>query len=110
MHRVDWTRDAKKDRDIAIKNGLRAEVAEALEIVRQNPRDPNPPKHHYEELKGKLKGIHTRRLDYANRLAYQILPNSENDKDPKTGEIYDGIVKVISMWGHFPEKPAHGHA
>jgi Txe/YoeB family toxin of Txe-Axe toxin-antitoxin module len=102
MYRVDWTRDAKKDRDIAIKNGLGAEVAKMLETVRQNPRDPNPPEHRYEELKGKLKGIHTRRLDYTNRFAYQILQNNGNDKNPETGEIYEGIVKVICMWGHFP--------
>jgi hypothetical protein len=40
MYRVDWTRDAKKDRDIAIKNGLGAEVAKALETVRLNHTTP----------------------------------------------------------------------
>jgi len=102
MYRVDWTREAKKDRETAIKNGYAAEVVKALNVVRQNPRDPNPSEHCYEELKGNFKGIHTRRLNRKNRFAYQILNNNEKDTDPETGEEYEGIVKIISMWGHFP--------
>jgi len=77
MYRVDWTREAKKDREIAIKNGYAAEVVRALNVVRLNPFDPNPPEHCYEELKGRFKGIHTRRLNRKNRFAYQILNNDE---------------------------------
>jgi len=59
--------------------------------------------HCYEELKGRLKGIHTRRrLNRKNRFAYQILSNAEKDTNPETGEEYEGIVKVINIWGHYP--------
>jgi Txe/YoeB family toxin of Txe-Axe toxin-antitoxin module len=54
-----------------------------------------------EELKGNLKGIHTRRLNLPNRFAYAVLENTEKLKD-ENGAEYKGIVNVLTMWGHYP--------
>jgi addiction module RelE/StbE family toxin len=104
MFRLDWTRQAKKDYAIAVKSGYGDELTEMFKVVSKNPYDPKPPKHRYEELTGNLKGIHTRHLDHTNRFAYHIVNNDDNDADPETGEEYEGIVKIINMWGHFPPK------
>jgi Txe/YoeB family toxin of Txe-Axe toxin-antitoxin module len=103
MYRVDWTRQAKKDYNIAVKNGYRAMLAEMLSTVERNPYEPTPG-HCYEELKGNLKGIHTRQLNHTNRFAYHVLSNDEKDTHPETGEEYEGVVKIINMWGHYPPK------
>jgi Txe/YoeB family toxin of Txe-Axe toxin-antitoxin module len=66
-------------------------------------RDPfeDTPGHHYEELKDNLKGKHTRRLNLQNRFAYEVLENTDKLKDDN-GVEYDGIVRVLTMWGHYP--------
>ena len=53
-------------------------------------------------LKHDLKGACSRRINRQHRFVYEVLPNSEELKDPD-GELYEGIIKVISMWTHYHE-------
>jgi Txe/YoeB family toxin of Txe-Axe toxin-antitoxin module len=41
-----------------------------------------------------------RRLNQQHRFVYEVLPNDDGLRHPETGELYDGIVFVVSMWGH----------
>ncbi|GBU21492.1 hypothetical protein R80B4_01385 [Fibrobacteres bacterium R8-0-B4] len=100
MYDVDWTRQAKKDYDIAKKNGFARKLSEIFSVVERDPYEDTPG-HHYEALLDNLKGIHTRRLNIHNRFVYEILPNTEKRKD-EYGIEYEGIVNVLIMWGHFP--------
>jgi len=100
MYDVDWTRQAKKDYDIAKNNGFARKLSEMLSVVERDPYEDTPG-HHYEALTDNLKGIHTRRLNRQNRFVYEVLPNTEMRKD-EYGIEYDGIVNVLIMWGHFP--------
>jgi Txe/YoeB family toxin of toxin-antitoxin system len=54
----------------------------------------------YEKLNGDMKGLYSRRINKKHRLVYDVLPNAENLTD-ENGELYKGIVKVISMWTHY---------
>lgn len=103
MYKLKQAKKAKKDYEHAARRGFAKLLSEFFDTVENDPYEDTPG-HFYEELKGNLKGIHTRRLDYHNRFAYQILPNDDNLTHPETGEVYEGIVKIINMWGHFPPK------
>jgi len=103
MYKDIYTQHAKKDAKVARRNGFKDKVDDMIKVVRRDPYEDTP-SHFYEELKGNLKGVHTRRLDYSNRFAYQVLPNVDKETHPKTGEVYEGIVKVINIWGHYPPK------
>jgi len=100
MYDVDWTRQAKKDHAIVKKNGFASKLAEFLNVVERDPYEDTPG-HHYEELKSNLKGIHTRRFNRPNRFTYEVVENTEKRKD-HNGVEYDGIVRVLALWGHYP--------
>lgn len=99
MYNVKWGRQAKKDYVIAERNGYADKVAEMLSVICDDPFDPNPPEHQFEELKGALKGTYSRRIDYNNRFTYKVFENDENLLD-KHGMPYEGIVRILTMWGH----------
>ena len=63
-------------------------------------KDPFEVSQSFEKLKGDLQGLYSRRLNRQHRFVYQVFPNTDGVKD-KTGVLYDGIVKVISMWTHY---------
>jgi len=99
MYKVNWARQAKKDYAIALKNGYEVKVVEILNTLREKPLAPEPPNHCFEPLKGNLKGMYSRRMDYSNRFVYSVFPNVDGLKN-KNGDIYEGIVLIDSMWGH----------
>jgi len=97
MHDVQWTNRAEKDYAKIKRFGLTSKVAEIMRTVRQNPYEPT---HKFEKLVGNINDTYSRRIDYHNRFVYEIFSNIGNTKDHK-GEPYEGIVKVVSMWGHY---------
>jgi len=100
MYRDEYTRQAKKDARIVRQNGFKDKADEIIKIIRRNPYEDTPG-HFFEELKGNLKGRYSRRLNYHNRFTYEVLDNTEKQKDDN-GVEYEGIVNVLTMWGHYP--------
>ncbi len=84
-YKLVFTRRAQKDAKKISKSGLRSNVENILDILRENPYNKPP---HYEKLVGDLEGAYSRRINIQHRLVYQVY---ENEK----------IVKVIRMWTHY---------
>ncbi len=84
-YKLVFTRRAQKDVKKISKSGLRSNVENILDILRENPYNKPP---HYEKLVGDLEGAYSRRINIQHRLVYQVY---ENEK----------IVKVIRMWTHY---------
>lgn len=84
-YKLVFTKQAQKDAKKISKSGLRSNVENILDILRENPyKKPQ----HYEKLVGDLEGAYSRRINIQHRLVYQVY---ENEK----------IVKVIRMWTHY---------
>ena len=98
MYDVRFTKQAVKDSVNIERSGLKSKVLEMVGTVREDPFEPSQS---FEELKGDLKGVYTRRINIRHRFVYEVLPNDENAVDPNSNEPYDGIVKVISIWTHY---------
>jgi Txe/YoeB family toxin of toxin-antitoxin system len=96
MYDIDWTKKAEKDYEIAKRAGFSPKIAEILNTVRDNPFKPTQG---FEKLVGNLKDNYSRKISRHHRFVYDIQPNTEKLKG-KDGKLFDGIVKIISMWGH----------
>jgi len=81
------------------RTGHKDTVAEMMGIVEENPFEPTPG-HRLEKLVGYPRDTYSRRITGFHRFIYEVLPNTEKLINAKTGEIYKGIVKIVSMWGH----------
>jgi toxin YoeB len=98
MYRPDWTKQAKRDYEDIKRARLEPKFKEILKVLCRDPYEPTVG-HRFEKLVGYPKETYSRRLNSQHRFIYEVLPNTENDKD-RYGNPYQGIVKVISMWGH----------
>jgi len=98
IYKIENSKSAKKQAEFVKQNGLSEQVLEIRETVRINPFEKSQG---FEELKGKHKGIYTRRINKQHRFVYAILPNTDNLK-AQNGEVYEGIIRVVGLWGHFP--------
>jgi len=78
---------------------LKSQTAEIIKTVRNTPYEKSQ---YFEVLKHDLKGACSRRITRQHRFVYEVLPNTENLKT-ENGELYQGIIKVISMWTHYHE-------
>jgi Txe/YoeB family toxin of toxin-antitoxin system len=96
MYKDEMTKRAVKDAVNIERAGLKPKAAEIIRTVRKDPFDPSQ---QFEKLVG-LKDTYSRRINYHHRFVYEVLPNTENLKDVN-GEPYEGIVKVVRMWGHY---------
>jgi Txe/YoeB family toxin of toxin-antitoxin system len=106
MYRATFTKLAQKDAKVAKKNGYRDRINELTETVERDPFKPATG-HCFERLKGYNPPIYTRRINRRHRFVYTIEPNTGNEIDAN-GKLYEGIVVVHRLWGHFPEKTANG--
>jgi len=97
MYSVEMSNQAEKDYENVLRGGLSKKLSEILRTVEEAPYRPTQ---QFERLTNNLKGLYSRRLNLHNRFVYEVLPNDEGLKHPETGEPYEGIVYVISMWGH----------
>lgn len=89
MHGDAWTivftKQAIKERDLAVQGGFRNKLKILTEILSRNPLEPYPP---YEKLQGDLAGLYSRRINQQHRLVYQVLEDQR-------------IVKIVSCWTHY---------
>jgi len=97
MYKIEFTRQAMKDGAQVKSSGLKTKADEILRTVQKNPYEESQG---FEHLKYDLSGSCSRRINRQNRIVYEVLPNNEGLKD-ENGEIYEGIVKIISMWTHY---------
>jgi len=95
---VDQTNQSKKDEESARRAGQGAMFSEIMNVLARDPLEPTPG-HYFERLRGNLKGVYSRRIDYHNRFIYTIHDNLDGAKD-KEGCLYDGIVRIHRAWGH----------
>jgi Txe/YoeB family toxin of toxin-antitoxin system len=87
---------AVKDAVNVERAGLKPKIAEIIRTIREDPFEPSQ---QFEKLTN-LKNTYSRRINYFHRFVYEVLPNTEKLKDVN-GEPYEGIVKIIRMWGHY---------
>lgn len=89
MWQVVFTKRAAKDVKKLSSAHLDGKAKALLAIIEQDPfrRPPG-----YEELKGNLGGLISRRINIKHRLVYQVIPAEDGE---------GGTVKVLSMWSHY---------
>jgi len=97
VYDVRFTKVAAKDYDLLGNAGLHVKRDELIDIVKENPFQSPPP---YKALKGDKKGAYSHRINKKHRFVYAVLPNEDNAKN-EDGELYKGIVKIITMWTHY---------
>jgi Txe/YoeB family toxin of toxin-antitoxin system len=76
-----YTKAAQKDAEKLSQSGLKDKALKILEILKDGPFK-NPPS--FEKLVGDLKGAYSRRINFQQRIIYQILKKEK-------------IVKIIRM-------------
>jgi len=84
-YQVVFSKQAQKDAKMLSAAGLKANAANLLEIIKDNPFQNPPP---YEKLVGDLTGFYSRRINIKHRMIYQV---HEEEK----------IVKILRMWSHY---------
>lgn len=83
--KIVFTKPAQKDAQKIKEAGLKPNVIELIDILKENPYTSLPP---FEKLVGDLAGAYSRRINFRHRIVYQILEEEH-------------IVKVIRMWTHY---------
>lgn len=97
MYDVRLTKQAVKDAANVERAGLKSKAAEIIKTIRVSPYEKSQS---FEFLKFDLKGLCSRRINRQHRFVYEVLSNTEGLKD-LNGDLYDGIIKVTSMWTHY---------
>ena len=97
VYRVILSKQALKDLDKLKRAGLGKKAKLLINVVSESPFKIPPC---YEKLSGDLRGYYSRRINEQHRFVYEILPNAAQLKDSDE-ELYEGIIKVISMWTHY---------
>ena len=97
MFKLVYAAGARKDYRKALNSPLLAKIRELLALLENNPYQNPPP---FERLTGNLSGAFSRRINRQHRLVYEILNNDDGFKAP-SGELYEGIVKIIRLWTHY---------
>jgi len=97
MFKVLFTKHATKDAIKIQRSNLRPQVEKIFTTVQINPFEHSQS---FEALKGRLAGKYSRRINKEHRFVYEVLPNTDNEMD-NSGKLYEGIVKVLSMWTHY---------
>jgi len=98
MYKIVWSNRAQKDAVNIERAGLKRQLADIHGIIERNPYKQSKG-HRFKKLVRSPDGAYSRRINKQHRFIYNILPNTSGLKD-KDGNLYDGIVRVISMWGH----------
>jgi len=98
MYRLDWTKQAIKDSINIDRANLRRQVMDIMGIIERNPYKPAPGDD-FEKLVSYPNGTYSRRINKHHRFIYNIQPNTNGYKD-ENGNLYDGIIRIVSMWGH----------
>ena len=99
MYLLRLLKSAEKDKKLLKPAGLESTAKELLRIMTVNPWQTPPP---YEKLVGDMRGSYSRRINKQHRIVYAVIANDEGLIDAN-GKLYDGIVLVKSMWGHYDD-------
>ena len=97
MFKLIYSSQARKDYQKAKHSPLLPKIQKLLAILEKNPLQTPPP---FEQLTGNLDKALSRKINRQHRLVYEILDNDAGFKEP-SGELYEGIVKVIRLWTHY---------
>ena len=97
MYKLMPTKRAKKDAVKIARSNLKPKVDEIIVTVKENPYEPTQ---EFEKLTRDFVGAYSRRINKQHRFVYTIEANSKGLRNNE-GELYKGIVKVISMWTHY---------
>ena len=85
---VSWAlvfaKQALKDAKKMASTGLKPKVQDLLAILAANPLQNPPP---YEKLIGDLTGTYSRRINFQDRLVYEVF-------------VEEKIVRVLRIWTH----------
>ena len=87
MYQIYFSPLSKKDAKKLSASGLDGKARKLLKIIKNNPF-AYPPQ--FEFLKGKLKGLISRKINKQHRLIYRVVEEKK-------------IVKIIRMWTHYGE-------
>ena len=85
MFTVILSQRAQKQKSLLKQAGLDGKARLLLDLLRKNPYQTPPS---YEELRGDLAGLCSRRINRQHRLVYEV---NEEKKE----------VFVLSMWTHY---------
>ena len=99
MYDIQFTKQAQKDAVNVERAGLKPKAVEIMRTIRNNPYEESQD---FEILKHELKGACSRRITRQHRFVYEVLPNTAQLKNTDD-ELFEGIIKVISMWTHYHE-------
>ncbi|MDO4503253.1 MAG: Txe/YoeB family addiction module toxin [Coriobacteriia bacterium] len=94
MYLVKFTKQAAKDAKNLKAAGLDKKAKELVAVVE---RDPFAYPSSYEPLVGSLQGMYSRRINRQHRFVYEVVEGEARDDEA----IYEGVVKVLSMWTHY---------
>ena len=83
--RLAYTRQAQRDAPKLAAAGLKDKAQLLLDVLKVNPFQNPPP---YEELVGDLAAAYSRRINFQDRLVYQVLEKEQ-------------VVKVLRLWTHY---------
>ena len=87
-YRINFTKRADSHVKIILKSGNKADISKFSKIIEELEKHPSTGIGNPEQLKYKLSGFWSRRLNQKDRLIYQILEE-------------EVIVIVVSALGHY---------
>ena len=97
MFKLVYTAQARRDYQKVKNSHLLVKIHELLAILETNPLQTPPP---FERLEGNLDGAFSRRINRQHRLVYELLNNEAGARD-SSGELHEGIIKIIRLWTHY---------
>lgn len=80
-----FAKQALKDAKKIASTGLKPKVQDLLAILAANPLQNQPP---FEKLVGDLAGAYSRRINFQDRLVYEVF-------------VEEKIVRVLRLWTHY---------
>lgn len=84
-YKIVYTKAAHKQIPNLKGAKLDRKVKNLIDVLRKDPLADPPP---YEELRGDLKGLYSRRINIHHRLVYDVLEEQRT-------------IKILSMWTHY---------
>jgi toxin YoeB len=94
MYKHQFTKQAAKDAKNLKSAGLDKKAKEIANVVAKDPFSCPPA---FEPLVGSLQDMYSRRINRQHRFVYEVI-KCEFLED---GVVYEGVVKVLSMWSHY---------
>lgn len=84
-YKIIFSKLADKDKKLLKQAGLQEKAIKLLDIISENPYATPPT---YENLRGNLDGLCSRRINIKHRLVYKLY---EEEKE----------IFVVRMWSHY---------